>query len=206
MLSMAGAALLLAVVGVVRGHSGQIANVFAAAFATYLVTTGWLTVRRKDAVISRADVGACVGVLVIAAVALIWLLPLSLDPANSGHGVPVAAPVILAALAAILGALDLKVIMAGGVTGAPRIVRHLWRMCLGLFVATGSFFIGQQGDMPASVRGSPILLLLGFAPLLAIFPWVLVVRRCRGGWARRVARMEAGSGEGAPSLGDLAGI
>ena len=41
---------------------------------------------------------------------------------------------------------------------------HLWRMCLGLFIATGSFFIGQQDDMPAFIQGSPILFILGFAP------------------------------------------
>jgi len=45
-------------------------------------------------------------------------------------------------------------------------------MCLGLFIASGSFFIGQQADMPASIQGSPILLLLGVAPLIAMVFWL----------------------------------
>jgi drug/metabolite transporter (DMT)-like permease len=50
-------------------------------------------------------------------------------------------------------------------------------MCLGLFIATGSFFIGQQKDMPAFMQGSPILLLLGFAPLIAMAFWLFAARR-----------------------------
>lgn len=204
MLSMAGAACLLAATAVVRGRSGQIANVFASGFATYLVATGWLTVRRRDAIVGRADIGACASVLAIAAVALVWLLPLSLDPATRGHGVPVAAPLILAVIATGLGILDIKVILAGGVTGASRVMRHLWRMCLGLFIATGSFFIGQQDDMPAFIQGSPILVLLGFAPLVAIFPWMFAVRRRRGRWATPVAAKRTRSGEASRYLlGDL---
>ncbi len=179
MLTMGSAASLLAIVAVARGYSGQIANVFAGGFAIYLVTTGWLTVHRKDSLVGWAEVGACVGVLVITAVALFWVLPLSLGPTAKAQGVPVAAPIILAAVAALLGLLDLKVIFAGSVTQVSRTLRHLWRMCLGLFVATGSFFIGQQGDMPAFMQGSPILLLLGFAPLLAIIAWLFAVPRHR---------------------------
>ncbi len=206
MLSMAGAACLLAATAVVRGHSGQIANVFASGFATYLVLTGWLTVRRKYAIVGPADVGACASVLAIAVVALVWVLPLSLDPATRGHGVPVAAPIILAVIAAVLGVLDIKVIFAGGVAGTPRILRHLWRMCLGLFIATGSFFIGQQDDMPAFIQGSPILFILGFAPVVAIFPWVFAVRRRRDSWATPVVAKRTRAGEDARSLvGDLAG-
>ena len=100
-----------------------------------------------------------------------------MSPEGREHGVPAAAPIILAAVAALLAALDLKVIVKGGVAGAARITRHLWRMCLGLFIATGSFFIGQQRDMPISVRGSPILLLLGVAPLIAMIFWLVRMRR-----------------------------
>jgi hypothetical protein len=32
----------------------------------------------------------------------------------------------------------------GGVLGAKRIARHLWRMCFGLFIAAGSFFLGPS--------------------------------------------------------------
>ena len=37
-------------------------------------------------------------------------------------------------------------------------------MCFAFFIATGSFFLGQQDVLPAAVRGSPILFVLAFAP------------------------------------------
>jgi hypothetical protein len=177
MLTMAIAASLLAMVAVERGHLGQMANVFGGVFAFYLVMTGWLTVRRDEGVVGRAEIGGCAGAMVIAAVALFWLLPMTLGPEGRAQGVPVAAPFILVGVAALLAILDLKVILAGGVTGVSRILRHLWRMCLGLFIAAGSFFIGQQKDMPAFMQGSPVLLLLGFAPLIAMVFWLFAARR-----------------------------
>jgi hypothetical protein len=177
MLTMATAASLLALVAVGRGHLGQMGNVFGGAFAFYLVTTGWLTVRRAGGVAGRVEIGGCVAALAIAAVALLWLLPMTLATEGKAQGVPVAAPFILAGVATLLAILDLKVILRGGITGAPRTMRHLWRMCLGLFISSGSFFIGQQRDMPAFMQGSPILLLLGFAPLIAMVFWLFNVRR-----------------------------
>lgn len=177
MLTMATSAALLAMVAVERGRLGQMGNVFGGVFAFYLVMTGWLTVRRDKGVVARAEIGGFAGALVIAAAALFWLLPMALGPLGKAQGVPMAAPFILAGAAALLALLDLKVILQGGITGASRSLRHLWRMCLCLFIATGSFFIGQQKDMPALMQGSPILLLLGFAPLIAMLYWLIKTRR-----------------------------
>jgi hypothetical protein len=177
MLTMGVAASLLALAAVERGHLGQMGNVFGGVFASYLVTTGWLTVRRKQGAVGAAEICGCAAALAIATVAILWLLPMTLGPLGKAQGVPVAAPFILAGVAALLAILDLKVILAGGLTGVSRTLRHLWRMCLGLFIATGSFFIGQQKDMPAFMQGSPILLLLGFAPLIAMVFWLVAARR-----------------------------
>jgi hypothetical protein len=37
---------------------------------------------------------------------------------------------------------------SGRISDRQRITRHLWRMCFGLFIATGSFFLGQQAVFP----------------------------------------------------------
>ena len=60
---------------------------------------------------------------------------------------------------------DIRMLVGGGVFGAKRIVRHLWRMSFGFFIATGSFFLGQQQVFPAWLRGSSVLLYPG--PLAA---------------------------------------
>ena len=57
-------------------------------------------------------------------------------------------------------------LMRSGVLGPKRIRRHLWRMCFGLFIATGSFFLGQQQVFPAVLRGSPLLIVLAILPLV----------------------------------------
>ena len=74
---------------------------------------------------------------------------------------------------AIAAIADVKVIFAGGISGAPRIARHLWRMCFAFFIATGSFFLGQQKVMPVAVRGSPVLFVLAFAPFLVMAFWLV---------------------------------
>jgi hypothetical protein len=49
-------------------------------------------------------------------------------------------------------------------------------MCFALFIATGSFFLGQQDVMPKAVRGSPILFVLAFAPFAVMLFWLVRVR------------------------------
>jgi uncharacterized membrane protein len=184
MLAVGTAASALAITAVSRGHLAQIGNVFGGAFAVYLVTTGWRTVHRPPGMTDRADIGGCLTAAIIGVVSLVWLLPIALTPAGKALGVPVASPIILAAFASVLAGLDLKVIVEGGVSGVSRTLRHLWRMCLGMFIATGSFFIGQQKDMPLAIQGSPILYLLGLAPILAMAFWLVQARRVEARKAR----------------------
>jgi hypothetical protein len=179
MLTMAGVAGVLATVLVARGVVGQWANVFAGVFTFYLVGTAWWTVKRKEGTVGRFEVGAFVGALAIAVVALVGILPMALGPVGRENDIPVAAPLIFASVSILAGVMDLKVILSGGLAGAPRIARHLWRMCLAWFIATGSFFLGQQKDMPAFMHGSPILLALGLAPLPLLLFWMFRVRLTR---------------------------
>ena len=64
--------------------------------------------------------------------------------------------------------------------GRQRITRHLWRMCYGLFIATGSFFLGQQQVFPAFLRGTIFLTLLALLPLPLLIYWLLRVRFSKG--------------------------
>jgi hypothetical protein len=49
-------------------------------------------------------------------------------------------------------------------------------MCFAFFIATGSFFLGQQKVMPVAVRDSPILFVLAFAPFAVMLFWLVRVR------------------------------
>jgi hypothetical protein len=82
--------------------------------------------------------------------------------------------------------LDLRFIVRGTLSASQRIARHLWRMCFAFFIATGSFFLGQQDVLPQALRGSPILLVLAFAPFALMLFWLARVR-----FSRRISQAQA---------------
>ncbi|CAN0585999.1 unnamed protein product, partial [Laminaria digitata] len=97
-----------------------------------------------------------------------------------------AACFILAALAVLFGAQDVAVIRRGGCTGKHRIARHLWRMCLSLFIAVTIFFLGNNDVLPEVLR-TPFFLT---APIVAV-PALMVfwlVRVTFTNWYRTPSR------------------
>lgn len=147
-----------------------------AAFTCYLVATSWVTVRRKAGTVGTFEKGAC------AFAALLALLSILIGTQAAGDfdglvgGFPAQTYFILGGIIALAAALDLNVILKGGTKGASRIARHLWRMCVAFFIATASLFFGQQDELPQVLRGSPILLVLGFGPLAVMIFWLVRIR------------------------------
>jgi len=148
----------------------------AGIFTFYLVATGWTTVRRKEGVVGVFEVGACFAALGAAAgfVGLAWVG--AHNPDGTVGGVPWQPALIFGAVAALAAGCDLRVILRGGISGARRIARHLWRMGVALFIASGSFFLGQPQVFPPPLHGSPILFVPALAPLVLVIFWLLRVR------------------------------
>jgi hypothetical protein len=100
-----------------------------------------------------------------------------LDPTMEVVGRPRVVPPLVAGTVILLAAIgDLRAIRAGGLQGSRRLARHLWRMSFGLFIATGSFFLGQMKFIPEPVRIVPLLLAFAIAPILFLFYWMWRVR------------------------------
>jgi hypothetical protein len=100
-----------------------------------------------------------------------------IDPTVEVVGRPRVVPPLVIGIVILLAAIgDLRAIRAGGLQGSRRLARHLWRMCFGLFIATGSFFLGQMKFIPQPVRIVPLLLVIAFAPVLFLFYWMWRVR------------------------------
>ncbi|WP_293900555.1 hypothetical protein [Phenylobacterium sp.] len=95
---------------------------------------------------------------------------------RSGEFTTVYACAVLAALAA---ACDLRMIRRGGLAGPPRIARHVWRMSAALFVATGSFFLGQQKFLPEAICDGVVPMLPVLAVLALLAFWMVRVRFAR---------------------------
>jgi len=136
----------------------------------YFVATGWSAARRRDGSTGRFEIVACAFAFAGGA-AVVW-------HALSGGTTPAGpAPLFgFAGLCLLAGLLDLNAILRVRLTYAQRISRHLWRMCFAFFIATGSFFLGQQDVMPAAVRGSPILFVLALAPFALMAFWIVRLR------------------------------
>ena len=74
---------------------------------------------------------------------------------------------------------DIRMLVRGGVSGLQRLVRHLWRMCFGLFIAAASIFLARPHLFPAILRRTHVLLLLGVLPLMLMIFWLVRVRFTR---------------------------
>ena len=81
-----------------------------------------------------------------------------LDPAHVPSPMEGPKPAfILATIFLLFAIADLRMLARGGVAGPQRLVRHLWRMCMGLFAASGSFFLGRSSTEPLRSSGKRIL-------------------------------------------------
>jgi hypothetical protein len=152
----------------------------------YLVATAWMTVRREEGKIGRFEIAALAWVLgVIGVGAILGMMAVKGSRATS-DAVPPEGFFAFAIVGALAALGDFRMILRGGTSGIQRVVRHLWRMCTALFVASGSFFLGQQKVMPLALKGSPLLTVLALAPLVLMVFWLIRVRL--PSWSRPTSR------------------
>ena len=60
---------------------------------------------------------------------------------------------------------DIPRFVRGGILALKPVARHLWRICFGLFVAPGSFFMGRQRIFLDLIQKSKVLIFLTILPL-----------------------------------------
>src|SRR6202789_2031722 len=165
MLTLASSALCLAIM------KSQHGNIIGSIITFYMITTAWLAGRRRG--IGRLDLAALL-VGTCGAVAIITLGVWTLH--HPDPNAPAAMCFFMAAVLLLAAAGDIRMLVRGGVSRRPRITRPLWRMFFGLFIATGSFFLGQQQVFPAFLRGSILLTVLALLPFPVMIYWLFRVR------------------------------
>jgi uncharacterized membrane protein len=171
MLTMASSAVFLAVM------KHQIGNILGGIFTFYLLATAWLAAKRGDGGVSAFGWVTLLAPLVVAAANAFSGVHKALTAAASPDGVPAGMNFFMGSVCLLAAAGDLRMLLRGGVFGVPRIIRHLWRMCFGLFIATGSFFLGQGSKVfPAFVLKSNALFVPAVLPLLLLIFWLIRVR------------------------------
>jgi hypothetical protein len=154
----------------------QRANVIGGLLTLYLVVSAWLAVRHRDIVPGRLDLAGLIVALTAVAAGALWAVQASQSPTGTLDGSPPQAFYVFMVLGGLGAVGDLKLFYRGRVSGVPRLRRHLWRMCAALFIASASFFLGQQRVMPIWMRGSVWLLVPALAPLAWMVYWLIRIR------------------------------
>ena len=152
----------------------QTSNVFGGFLAIYMVTTAWATARRREGETGVLDWVGFVFATTIGVLSVIHGFQKITGRAPS-DGNPGGMDIFMGSVILLAGLGDLRMLVRG-ISGKRRIARHLWRMCFGWFIATGSFFLGQQRVFPAWLRGSPVLLVPALLPLVLLIFWMIRVR------------------------------
>ncbi|MBV9905029.1 MAG: hypothetical protein JO346_10670 [Alphaproteobacteria bacterium] len=175
MFVMATAAIILSTMLTKQGMG----NLSAGAFVLALIGSAWLTARRGDNPVGWPEYALLLFSIACFAVELVFT---ALAVRGGRHGFDGYLWEMYAAFATLIGlaiAMDIKVIRRGAITGAARIRRHIWRMCTAFFIASGSFFLGQQKVMPVWMKGSPLLFVFALAPLAILLVYMLITREKR---------------------------
>ncbi len=139
----------------------------------YFVLTGWRAAGRRQSSATPIDfalagIGLCLVSILIALGCKAFT-----NPGGTLDKAPFAAFFIFAAIAGLGAGLDVKVLVAGGMSARQRLVRHLWRMSVAFFFSASFFFLGQQQVMPVFMQGSPVLFIPAFAPLALLAYWLI---------------------------------
>jgi uncharacterized membrane protein len=154
------------------GRAGAAINIPAGLVTAYLVITSLATVRPRSSGSQRLDRAAMVAAFTIGAGSLLVAIG---GGARGGMAFPL---VMFGVVALFAGEGDRRMIRAGGLKGASRLRRHLWRMCTALFIAAGSFFLGPVRRIPEPLR-MPALRLIPLVVLVTMAYWLWRYRRKR---------------------------
>ena len=142
-------------------------SVIAGLLTFYLVVTALLTVRPRHRRFDWIGAGAMVFAFMVAVLSILF----SMQSLNDANGI---APIgfIFGAVALLAAFGDTRLLIARSIPWAQRIARHLWRMCLALWIATASFFLGQSDEFPEALRIMPLLCTPVLLVLLLMFYWL----------------------------------
>ena len=122
----------------------QLANFFVGILTFYLVATAWWSARRKDGETGIFDWAGLLVAFSVGAALVISGLEAAYGHTSLKHDFPVAPYFIFGSVALLSGAGDVRMLVHGGVSGAKRVVRHLWRMSFAFLIAAFSSFLASK--------------------------------------------------------------
>lgn len=125
----------------------ELDNILVGSLTFYLVFTAWSAVDRKE----HYKVWTTAGIFMVMGIAAIsFSFAMQALETESGlkHGIGAGNFLGLCVIAFTFALFDVRFLIRRERGYNCRLVRHLWRMCLALFVAALSFFFGQEQLLP----------------------------------------------------------
>ena len=171
MLGMTGSAAVLAIF-----YKVNRLNQVVSLLTFYLVVTAWRAARRRDGGITIFDKVALVWILFVSALGLGAGIEAMTSARGMKHGIVAPIYFVFGTIALLCAMTDMRMIKRGGVAGAERIARHLWRMCLALLIATLSFFPGQARHLPAWFRQTSLVYVPHILLIGAMLFWIYRIK------------------------------
>lgn len=178
--AMCSSAVIIAV------QKGQTTNVVAGVLTAYLTVTALTTVGARSARVRTMEIVLALVALGFGLAMLTFGLEALASASGRKFGFP-PFPFFMFATIGLLGSLgDYRMIRAGGLRGAPRLRRHLWRMCTALAITAASFFsirarvarIFPEPFLNPWARALPVLIVLA---AMCYWLWRVRVRRTARG-------------------------
>ncbi|NWG91891.1 MAG: hypothetical protein HXY21_05215 [Parvularculaceae bacterium] len=163
------------------------ANTIAAVLTIYAVATGWTAARRKEKTASAFEIAAAAVAAACATGGYVSAYLISSGAKAAANPYIVVAQLILSTVLALAALGDLSVFIRGGIAGRQRIARHLWRMCLGLVIAVGSFAAQGAQALPQWIPGGQLILFALAVVVTTMAFWL--VRVLFTGWLTKPARL-----------------
>lgn len=173
------ALLLMSASGVWLAFSRHVeANAIGGILAGYLIFTALLAVGSRPASGLRwTNIAAMVVALVFGLSCVAIGFATLAAGKGQRNGIPVPLFLIFGSVALLAGVADWRWIRSPTVSlGRRRVVRHLWRMCCGLFIATSSFFLGPDSRVPEPLRIPVLRVVLALLPLGVMLYWLARTR------------------------------
>lgn len=164
-------------------EAGQRPNFVAGIMALYLLVSGVMAARLRDVKAGAPEVIGFIVAVSITVAGVIFMRMGAASPSGTVDGSPPQAFLLFTIAGAFAAAGELHVLVRKQLSNVSRIARHLWRMCFSLFIASGSFFLGQMQVFPEALRNSALLYILALAPLPVMLFWLAKVRF--DDWRRR---------------------
>ncbi len=167
MLSMSAAGAYMA--AFIKPNNG---NIMGGVLTFYLVATGWMTARRRTRETGMLDLSALLVALAVGTAGLTWGFQAASSPTGLKDGYPPFLYFVFASIALLFAASDIRMIVRGGVFGAKRIARHLWRMSLALLFAMMSFYPARAHLFPRWFNQTNLLYVPHVVLIGAMFFWL----------------------------------